>query len=62
MFVASMEWRMLEGRLPIALTSAGAPTEPAPLSAVEPMVDILCCERCLLMLPQPEDVVSAPED
>jgi len=34
----------------MALTSDG---EAAPLSEVEPMVDILCWERCLLMLFQP---------
>ena len=43
----------------MALTSG---EEAVPLSWVEPIVDMLCCERCLLMLFQPfADVLSVAE-
>lgn len=62
-YFMSREWRTFAGRVPIAETSDGEPTEPAPLSCVEPMVDILCCDRCLLTLFQPlEDGVSGGEN
>jgi hypothetical protein len=40
---------MLAGRLPMVLTSG----EAGPVCGAEPMVDMLCCERCLLMVFQP---------
>lgn len=59
-FMPSIECRMLAGRLPMALTSE---PEEAPLSAADAMVDMLCWERCLLIVFQPlVGVVSAVED
>lgn len=43
--------------------SSGEATEPVPLACPEPIADMLCCDRCLLMLFQPlAPTLSRPKD